>query len=112
MTLTTFTEPCPRTKPLFDMDTVPFEFDMQERDTPASLRSEGLIRANGVIDIALNERLKALARKQGRNADQLIGELITRSAGEVDRLEAEQEAVRLRERFGDRWLDLLKQIEE
>ena len=111
MTLTTFVEPCPRTKPLFSMEPVPFEYEPEEKESAASLRAEGLIRVSGVIEITLNERLKALARKQGRTADQLIGELITRSAGEVDRLEAEQEAARLRERFGDRWLDLLKQIE-
>ena len=69
---------------------------------------EKMIRATGLIPASLNERLKLMARKQGRNADQLIGEMIQRSAGDVDRWEAEQEAARLRERFGDNWIELLK----
>lgn len=85
--------------------------DEDQPESAASLRSRGLIRVHGLIEIRLNERLKALARKQNRNADQLIGELITRSASEVDRLEALQEAARLKERFGDHWLDLLMQIQ-
>lgn len=81
--------------------------DQPESD--ADYADRGLVRAHGLIDIALNDRLKALARKRKCRADQFIGELITRFASELDRLEAEQEAARLRERFGDQWLELLKQ---
>ena len=88
----------------------PDQDDQTELDTDYTDR--GLVRAHGLIDIALNDRLKALARKRKCRADQFIGELITRFAGELDRLEAEQEAARLRERFGDQWLELLQQTVE
>ena len=94
---------------LFDDD------EPQDRAQPqskeAELRANGLIRANGIIPIELNERFKAMARKQGRNADQFIGELLQKCAIELDRLEAEQEVKRLRERFGDDWFDVLRQVE-
>jgi predicted DNA-binding protein len=86
--------------------------EQEEQDSAASLRARGLIRAHGIIPIELNERLKAMARKQGRNADQLIGELLEKSAADVDRWEAEQEVLRLRERFGSKWLDVLRQAEQ
>lgn len=76
-----------------------------------SLRDSGLIRTHGLIPIAYNERIKALARQQGRTADVLIGELIVRSADEVERLELEQEAAKLRERLGDNWLERLASAE-
>ena len=56
-----------------------------QSDNSDALRQRGLIRAHGIIPTKLNDRLKAMARAQGRNADQLIGELIQRSASEVDR---------------------------
>lgn len=77
-----------------------------------ALRAKGLIRAHALIPTELNERLKAMARKQGRNADQLIGELLEKSAAEVDRWEAEQEVARLRERFGDNWLEVLREADD
>lgn len=73
----------------------------------AELKTNGLIRANGIIPVEFNERLKAMARKQGKNADQLIGELLLELRPMLDQWEAQQEAARLRERFGDDWLDLL-----
>ena len=80
----------------------------EERDSPAALRRRGLIRVHGQIPIVLNERLKAMARAQGRNADELIGDLIQQCTADVDRWEAEQEVQRLRDRFGDAWLEVLK----
>ena len=88
------------------------DVDVENQDSAASLRAKGLIRAAGIIPIELNERLKAMARKQGRNADELIGELLQKSASDVDRWEAEQEVKRLRDRFGDAWLDVLRQAEK
>jgi predicted DNA-binding protein len=85
--------------------------EQDEQDSTASLRARGMIRAHGIIPIELNERLKAMARKQGRNADQLIGELLEKSAADVDRWEAEQEVIRLRERFGAKWIDVLRQAD-
>jgi predicted DNA-binding protein len=79
-------------------------------ESTESLRQQGLIRAHGIIPISLNERLKVIARQQGRTADMLIGELIIRSADEVERLELEQEASRLRERLGDDWLQKLSRV--
>jgi predicted DNA-binding protein len=87
------------------------DVDIENQDSAASLRAKGLIRAHGLIPIELNERLKAMARKQGRNADDLIGELLQKSAADVDRWEAEQEVKRLRDRFGDAWLDVLRQAQ-
>jgi predicted DNA-binding protein len=85
--------------------------EQDEQDSTASLRARGLIRVHGIIAVDLNERLKAMARKQGRNADQLIGELLEKSAADVDRWEAEQEVIRLRERFGAKWIDVLRQAD-
>jgi len=78
---------------------------------PAFLRAQGLIRSYGIISIDLNNRLKEMARKQGRNVCELIGEMIARSASEVERWEAEQEVARLRERFGNDWMEVLKRAQ-
>lgn len=86
--------------------------EAEQPQTPskeAELRANGLIRANGIIPIEFNERLKAMARKQGKNADQLIGELLLELRPVLDQWEAKQEAARLRERFGDNWMQLLQQ---
>ena len=85
--------------------------DQDDPNSTAALRAKGLVRSHGIIPIELNERLKAMARKQGRNAEQLSGELIQKCSVELDRLEAEQEVQRLRERFGEAWLDVLRQAE-
>lgn len=69
-----------------------------------------LIRSHALIPAALNERLKAMARAQGRTADVVIGELVVKAAEDVERWEAEQEAARLRERFGERWLQVLQEV--
>lgn len=69
-----------------------------------------LIRAYVLIPNTLNERLKAMARAQGRAADVVIGELVMKAAEDVERWEAEQEAIRLRERFGERWLQVLQEV--
>lgn len=72
------------------------------------LREQGLIRVHGVITIELNDRIKAAARREGIHADQLIGQLITKSQADVDRIEAQHEAIRLRQRFGEQWIDVIK----
>lgn len=79
-------------------------------ETTESLRERGLIQAKGLISIELNDRLKAVARQQGKTADVFIGELITRSADLVERFELEQEAARLREKLGDDWFQRLEQF--
>jgi hypothetical protein len=81
-------------------------------DSSEALRKKGLIRAHGIIPITLNDRFKAMARQQGKNADQLIGELIETAAADVARREAEQEVQRLRERFGPDWMDLLSSVSQ
>lgn len=89
-------------------------FDDQSQNPQSKesdLRANGLVRANGIIPIEYNERLKAMARKQGKNADRLIGELLLEMQSKLDAWEAQQEVVRLRERFGDNWLNLLQQAE-
>lgn len=78
----------------------------------SDLKANGLVRASGIIPIEFNERLKAMARKQGKTADQLIGELLMELCPVMDQWEAKQEAVRLRERFGDNWIQLLQHAED
>ena len=82
---------------------------MQPISKDAELRANGLIRAAGIIPIEYNEKLKAMARKQGRNADQLLGEILVEGRAKVDQWEAQQEAERLKMRFGDNWLEILNQ---
>lgn len=87
--------------------------EVKQSQTPskeAELKANGLIRASGIIPIEYNDRLKAMARKQGKNADQLIGELLLELRPMLDQWEAKQEANRLRERFGDNWMQLLQQV--
>jgi hypothetical protein len=92
---------------LFDdfVDDQPMETYSKEAD----LKANGMIRANGIIPIEYNDRLKAMARKQGKNADQLIGELLLEMRPALDKWEAQQEAARLRDRFGDNWMEVLQQ---
>lgn len=85
------------------------EQPMERLSKEAELRNHGMIRATGIIPIEYNERLKAMARKQGKNADQLIGELLLEMRPTLDKWEIHQEAVRLREQFGDNWLELFQQ---
>ena len=81
------------------------------RQQTADLKAQSLIRVQGIIPIELNERLKGVARRHGRNADDLIGQLVKRAAAQLEEYEAEWEAeleaARLRERFGDNWLEIL-----
>jgi hypothetical protein len=95
----------------FSEITLTSDTDQDDPNSAASLRARGMVRSSGIIPIELNERFKAMARKQGRNADQFIGELLQKCSLELDRLEAEQEVQRLRERFGDGWLDVLRQAD-
>lgn len=74
----------------------------------AELRAQGKIRVHATISIELNERLKATARRQGIYATDFIGQLITRSADELVRIDARLEAQRLQEYFGDQWLQILQ----
>ena len=78
---------------------------------PLMRKQPGFIRVSGAIPVELNQRLKATARKQNITADQLIGELIIKSAIELDRWEAEQEVAKLKERFGANWIEVLKKAE-
>lgn len=77
-------------------------------DSSESLRQQGLIRVHGKISIKFNERIKAMAREQGRNADQLIGELIEASAHIVDQYDAAKHATKLKELLGSNWLQILR----
>lgn len=77
------------------------------RDT-ATLREQGMIRVQGIIPTALNERIKAAARRQNLHADQLVGKFIVNSAIDLEKVEAQEEVARLRERFGDDWLNVLQ----
>lgn len=79
----------------------------QSYSKDVDIKECGLIRASGIIPIEYNERLKVMARKQGKNADQLIGELLLEMRPALDQWEAKQEAARLRDRFGDNWMQLL-----
>lgn len=93
---------------LFDdfEDDEPIQLPSREQD----LKANGLIRSSLIIPIDLNERLKLMARKLGKNTDQLIGEMhVQFVAPMVDQWEAKQEAIRLRERFGENWLEILTQ---
>lgn len=75
------------------------------------LKDQGLIRVHGTIPIALNERLKAMARNQGKHASQLIGELIQKSSAEVDKYEARQAKLQLQQQFGPNWLQMLQEAD-
>lgn len=74
-------------------------------------KAQGLIRVHGTIPIALNERLKAMARSQNKHASQLIGELIQKTAADVDRHEARQAKLQLQQQFGPNWLQMLQEVE-
>lgn len=80
------------------------------KDT-ATLREQGMIRVQGIIPTALNERIKTAARRQGMHADQLVGKFIISGAADLEKVEAQEEVARLRERFGDDWLNVLQGVE-
>ncbi len=86
-------------------------FDEEDQPSSLDLRDQGLIRVHGTIPIALNERLKAMARSQGKHASQLIGELIQKSAAEVDKYEAKQAKLQLQQQFGPNWLQMLQEVD-
>lgn len=92
---------------LFDEGVDPDDDRYLTSGDATELKANGMIRVHGVIPIRLNERLKSMARAQNRTADLLIGELIQKTAKEVDRWEAEQYVSQLRERFGDNWMEIL-----
>lgn len=73
----------------------------------AVLKSNGLIRVQGIIPIDLNEQIKSMAKRKGMNADVLIGQLIQQSRASVDDWEAQQEVARLQLRFGPQWASVL-----
>lgn len=83
-----------------------------QSDSSEALRQRGLIRASGIIPIKLNERIKAMARKQGRNADQLIGELIESASHIVDQHDATEHAAHLKELLGPNWLQILQEADQ
>lgn len=81
---------------------------IQSPSKEQDLKANGMIRSSLIIPIDHNERLKSMARKIGKNTDVLIGEMhIQFVAPMVDQWEATQEAIRLRERFGVKWLEIL-----
>lgn len=86
-------------------------FDEEDQPSSLDLRDQGLIRVHGTIPIALNERLKAMARSQNKHASQLIGELIQKSAVEVDKYEAKQAKLQLQQQFGPNWLQMLQEVD-
>lgn len=86
-------------------------FDEEDQPSSLDLRDQGLIRVHGTIPIALNERLKAMARSQGKHASQLIGELIQKSTAEVDKYEAKQAKLQLQQQFGPNWLQMLQEVD-
>lgn len=86
-------------------------FDEDDQPSTSDLKAQGLIRVHGTIPIALNERLKSMARSQGKHASQLIGEMIQKSAAEVDRYEAKQAKLQLQQQFGPNWLQMLQEAD-
>jgi|LakMenEpi03Aug12_release.lakeMendotaPanAssembly.Ray.scaffolds.fasta_scaffold1633403_1 hypothetical protein len=74
------------------------------------LRDMGLIRIQGIIPIDLNNDLKSIARSRNMNADILVGEIILEAAVEIRDNKAREAAKRLREQFGDNWLEVLSSI--
>lgn len=86
-------------------------FDDEDQPSLLDLKAQGLIRVQGTIPIALNERLKAMARSQRVHASQLIGDLIQKSAAEVDKYEARQAKLQLQEQFGPNWLQILQEVQ-
>lgn len=75
-----------------------------------SLREMGLVRTHCVLPIALNEDIKSIARSQNMNADALIGEYVQQAASKIKNNKAQEEARRLREQFGDSWLEVLGSV--
>jgi hypothetical protein len=69
-----------------------------------------MVRCHGLITHELNERIKAWARAQGRTADTVAGELLMKSAAQLDRWEAEETVKRLKERYGADWLSILQAV--
>lgn len=90
---------------------VPCRMFDDDQQSSFDLKAQGLIRVHGTIPIALNERLKAMARSQNKHASQLIGELIQKSAAEVDKYEAKQAKLQLQQQFGPNWLQMLQEVE-
>ena len=71
------------------------------------LREMGLIRIQGIIPIDLNKDLKSIARSRNMNADIFVGEIIQKAAVEIRNNKAREAVKRLREQFGDNWLEVL-----
>jgi hypothetical protein len=82
-----------------------------DEDDQPSATIEEWISAKGDIPTALNSRLKAMARGQGKHASKLIGELIMKAVAEVDRYEARQAKLQLQQQFGPNWLQMLQEVE-
>ena len=67
------------------------------------------VRAAGAIPEKLNERFKAMARRHNKTAEVFIGEMLMKLEPMLDKMEAKIEGERLREQFGDNWLNILQQ---
>ena len=101
------TEIVPRRQ--FDEDCIEVEVSQPPSKETHSI-DLSTVRATGSIPVEYNERLKAMARRQGKTADQLIGEILLEMRPMIDQWEAKQEAARLREKFGPNWMQLLEQV--
>lgn len=86
-------------------------FEDDDQSSSSDLKAKGLIRVHGTIPITLNDRLKAMARSQGKHASLLIGELIQKSAAEVDKYEAKQAKLQLKQQLGPNWLEILQEVD-
>lgn len=74
------------------------------------LRQMGLIRTQAIIPLELNEDIKSMARIQNMNADILAGEIIQSAARELTKSKARLAANRMREQFGESWLEILSEV--
>ena len=52
-----------------------------------------------------------MARGQKMHASQLVGELIQKSAAEIDKYEARQAKLHLQQQFGPNWLQILQEVQ-
>ena len=93
----------------FEQKGIPCNVDPDSRDSQ-ELRKLGLIRVQGVIPVSLNNRIKAEARRSNRKADAVVGDYIQMGAQDMQQAEIREEESRLRERFGDNWMDVFQQV--
>ena len=93
----------------FDDDSL--EESRRTSKTAEELRELGLIRASCIIRIELNETIKKMARCQGKNADEVMGEFVESNSEIVMRWKAQQRAKELLREFGKDWIDILRNVD-